>query len=205
MKNLVIVGTGGMGREALAWARDLHGPDAVAGFVDDAPTAGHVAGLPVLGDVAWLIGGQQMVVVAIGDCRQRANVIEQLGDDRCATLVHPTAYLGPDVEIGGGALICPGVTITRDVVIGRGTIVNYGAAIGHDTNVGSACFIGPGATLGGGVVIGDEVWVGIGASVIQGIRIGSGTTVGAGASVVSDLPADVTAVGVPCRPVGPAT
>jgi acetyltransferase-like isoleucine patch superfamily enzyme len=39
----------------------------------------------------------------------------------------------------------------------------------------------------------------MGAKIIQGISIGPWTVVGAGAAVVRDLPANVTAVGVPAR------
>jgi len=42
-------------------------------------------------------------------------------------------------------------------------------------------------------------WIGIGASVRQLVRIGARAMVGAGAAVVSDLPDDVTAMGVPAR------
>ena len=39
MKNLVIVGAGGFGREVLAWARQAVEPWTVRGFLDDNPGA----------------------------------------------------------------------------------------------------------------------------------------------------------------------
>jgi carbonic anhydrase/acetyltransferase-like protein (isoleucine patch superfamily) len=45
----------------------------------------------------------------------------------------------------------------------------------------------------------EGIFLGIGSSVIPGRRIGAWTTVGAGAAVIHDLPAQVTAVGVPAH------
>ena len=40
---------------------------------------------------------------------------------------------------------------------------------------------------------------GTGAAIIQGITIGEWTIIGAGAVVVDDIPANVTAVGIPAK------
>jgi maltose O-acetyltransferase len=53
------------------------------------------------------------------------------------------------------------------------------------------------------VRIGDGVWLGGGAIVCPGVTIGENTVVGAGSVVVHDLPANVLAVGNPCRVVRP--
>lgn len=49
------------------------------------------------------------------------------------------------------------------------------------------------------VAIGDDVWIGGGAIICPGVTIGARTVIGAGAVVVRDVPADVLAVGNPCR------
>jgi maltose O-acetyltransferase len=51
------------------------------------------------------------------------------------------------------------------------------------------------------VTIGDHTWIGGGAIVSAGVTIGTGTTIGAGSVVVRDIPANVVAVGNPCRVV----
>lgn len=51
------------------------------------------------------------------------------------------------------------------------------------------------------VTIGDDVWIGGGAIICPGVTIGARTVIGAGAVVVRDVPADVLAVGNPCRVV----
>jgi maltose O-acetyltransferase len=49
------------------------------------------------------------------------------------------------------------------------------------------------------VVIGRNVWIGGSAVICPGVRIGDRTVIGAGSVVTKDIPADVVAVGNPCR------
>jgi len=56
-----------------------------------------------------------------------------------------------------------------------------------------------GAELGGPITIGDRVWLGGGVIVCPNVTIGAGTTIGAGSVVTRDIPANVVAVGNPCR------
>lgn len=49
------------------------------------------------------------------------------------------------------------------------------------------------------VVIEDNVWIGGGVSILGGVTIGRNSIVGAGSVVTRDIPADVIAVGNPCR------
>ena len=49
------------------------------------------------------------------------------------------------------------------------------------------------------VMIGNNVWIGGGSIICAGVTIGENTTIGAGSVVVKDIPANVVAVGNPCR------
>lgn len=49
------------------------------------------------------------------------------------------------------------------------------------------------------VRIGRNCWIGAGAMILPGVTIGDNTVVGAGSVVTKDLPADVVAVGNPCK------
>jgi maltose O-acetyltransferase len=51
------------------------------------------------------------------------------------------------------------------------------------------------------IAIGDDVWIGGGAIICPGVTIGSGTTIGSGSIVTKDIPANVVAVGNPCRAI----
>lgn len=49
------------------------------------------------------------------------------------------------------------------------------------------------------VRIGNCVWIGSGAVIVPGVTIGDNTVIGAGSVVTRDIPANVVAVGNPCR------
>lgn len=51
------------------------------------------------------------------------------------------------------------------------------------------------------VEIGDNVWVGGSVSVLSGVEIGDNSIIGAGSVVTKSIPADVIAVGNPCKVV----
>lgn len=49
------------------------------------------------------------------------------------------------------------------------------------------------------VHIGKNVWLGTGCIVLPGVHIGENSVIGAGSVVTEDIPANVVAVGIPCR------
>ena len=49
------------------------------------------------------------------------------------------------------------------------------------------------------ITIGNDVWIGGGAIICPGVTIGDNTTIGAGSVVSKNIPANVIAVGNPCR------
>lgn len=53
------------------------------------------------------------------------------------------------------------------------------------------------------VHIGNNVWIGAGCILLPGVSIGDNSVIGAGSIVTKDIPADVVAVGNPCRVLRP--
>ena len=51
------------------------------------------------------------------------------------------------------------------------------------------------------VHIGRTCWIGAGAVILPGVTVGDNTVIGAGSVVTKDIPANVVAVGNPCRPI----
>jgi sugar O-acyltransferase (sialic acid O-acetyltransferase NeuD family) len=142
------------------------------------------------------------IVPAIGSPRRR-ELVERLvaSGRRLATIVHPSAVIASSAVIEDGCVIFPQVVIGARTRVMAGTIVNRGALIGHHTSIGRHAFVGPGANIAGGVTIGDGAHIGLGSIVRDDRSVGEGAFVGAGAVAVGDVPAGVTVVGLPARPM----
>ena len=141
------------------------------------------------------------IVVAIGDNHTRARISERLraAGERLTVARHPTAILSDRVCIGEGTMICAGVIAGVGSTLGRGVILNTGCTVDHHARIGDYAHVAPGVRLGGEVTIGERALIGIGAVVLPRVTIGRDAIVGAGAVVTSDVPANVTVVGVPAR------
>jgi sugar O-acyltransferase (sialic acid O-acetyltransferase NeuD family) len=207
---LVIFGSGGFAREVHqvieAMNRLEHRFD-VLGYLDS-NVSSHGIRLQehaVLGDESWLSGHPDVAVaIGVGSPAARRKIsmaVRRQGANPFATLVHPNAWMGQRVTIGEGTVVCAGTNVTCDVEIGAHVILNLNCTVGHDARIGPYANVNPGVNISGAVEVGEGCDLGTGATVIQGKSIGAWSVVGAGAVVVRDIPADVTAVGAPARPI----
>ena len=105
------------------------------------------------------------------------------------------------------------------LILGNNVYVNYDACfvddtfitIGDNTMIGPRCVIATashpedpelralGYQLNKPVTIGKNVWLGANVTVCPGVTIGDNSIIGAGSVVVKDIPANVVAVGNPCK------
>lgn len=125
-------------------------------------------------------------------------------------------------EIGEGCWIEPPFRANwggHNVHFGKGVYANFNLTLVDDTHiyVGDHTMIGPNVTIATGghpvlpalrgrgmqynmpVRIGKNCWIGAGALIMPGVTIGDNSVIGAGSVVTRDIPANVVAVGNPCR------
>ncbi len=129
-------------------------------------------------------------------------------------------------EIGDGCYIEPPLHANwggRHVHFGKHVYANFHLTLVDDTDiyVGDYTMFGPNVTVATAghpilpalreqvyqynmpVFIGRNCWIGAGAILLPGVHIGDGTVIGAGSVVTKDIPANVVAVGNPCRVLRP--
>lgn len=196
-----------MGRDLHALLRDLSTvtPEIeVLGFLDDEVDrhGEEVHGLPILGDTSWVAGNPSVdVAVGIGSPAGKRSIVQRLQRAGACfpSLVHPSAVVGGDVQLGEGTIVSAGCVLTTDIQVGAFVTINTLCSLAHDDSVEAYATLAPGVHLAGNVHVGEGADIGTGAVTVQGVRIGEWSIVGAGAVVVRDLPANVTAVGSPAR------
>lgn len=213
MNKVLIVGAGGHGQvvaDILLQTSQAGGGCCPIGFLDDDPSllGKHVLGLPVLGTVAqWNQFEHDGLIVAIGNNQIRSRIFQSLRSrgGKLLSAVHPAAVLGREVQIGEGVMICAGVVVNPGAAIGDNVILNTGCTVDHHCQIAPHAHLGPGVHLGGQVAIGEGAFLGIGACVLPQRQVGAWSVIGAGAVVTENIPAYVTAVGIPARVVKPLT
>lgn len=158
-----------------------------------------IYGLKVSGPIDLLKSGSG--VIAIGDNKIRKNINNRLLKVKWETVIHPSAIISEDVEIGEGTVIMAGAILQPGVKIGKHCIINTGACIDHDCQINDYVHIAPNTSLAGGVKVGEGTLIGIGSSIIPNITIGQWSMIGAGCVVVYDQPDNCTVVGSPAKPI----
>ena len=208
MHDLIIVGAGGHGRETLDIVEAINARTptwVVQGFVDDDKDLSTELidrrEAKLLGTSSWLRDSFAQFVIAIGSSHVRAIVDERidLAAQTAPALVHPSATIAADNLLGPGVLIAAGAHVTTNVILGRHVHLNVACVVSHDCVVGAYTSLAPGAMLNGNVRVGERVLIGSGAVVLPGVTIGDDAVIGAGAVVTKDVPAGVTAKGVPAH------
>lgn len=211
VKDLVIVGCGGFGREVVdvidAINRDTPSWN-LLGFVDDSPSEqnAHLAaaiGVGILGDIASLpsLGPEVHYVIGIGAGAARRAIHERLQQSGCspATVVHPSATIGRDCALGPGTILCAGVRLTTNIRIGAHVHVNLNSTIGHDCVIGDFVTINPLVSVSGWVTLGQEAMLGTNSTVLQGLTLPAESALGGGACLTRSPSGPGTFVGVPAR------
>lgn len=190
-----------MGRETYAYACEC-GIE-VKGFLDSKVDAldGFDGYPPIMDSVErYRPCDEDVFVVALGEPEYKFKYVQIITakGGKFTSVVHPRAYLGKNVKIGIGCIICPNTTITNDTEIGDHVIINIGASVSHDNKVGNYTTVCPGARLAGRVRLGKEVFVGTGTSIIPDVNLGDNVYVAAGAVVTKSFETGKV-MGVPAK------
>ena len=152
MQQLFIFGTGSHARKVFHYATSLGWT--VVGFIDESSNAqAPISGFPIITYSELSAQNQDVALfVAIGNPEVRARLMDKFSENgwTLPSIVHQTAYVAPDVDLGEGVLISAGAIVETGATISRGSIVDVGVIIDHDAKVKEFSHLRPGQICGPG-------------------------------------------------------
>ena len=206
MKDLIIVGAGGFGREALYLAREIQEKSKtdwqVKGFIDDNLNAldGKDCDYPILGTISdWPVKQNEVFAMGVASPKGKEKLVAIMQNKGAEfiSLVHPRAAISIKAKIGKGCVVGRLSSVGDCAVIGD-FVHLAGCMVGQDASVGDY------STLTGFVnvttaQIGKKVFIGTHAAVLNGLTVGDEAYICAGSIVFSNVKAGKRVLGYPAK------
>ena len=206
MKRLIIIGAGGMGRTFYDMACESIGYETdyvIKGFIDDNVDAldGFKNYPPLLGTIAdYQPATDDIFVCSIGGSARRKCMETILSrEGMFLTMIHKTARIGTNVEIGEGTVIGAFTTIGADAKVGKCNLIQSYTIIGHDSRIGDWNRIDTHVTLVGGTIVEDEADIHTSAMISHNVTIESNSRVAACSFVIRRVKSGTTVMGNPAK------
>lgn len=208
MKDIIIVGASGFGREIVDWIEDINDVSPtwnILGFLDDNLNAldGYPSGYRVIGKISewepkeneWFVCG-----LAFPEVKRKCVGLLKSKGAKFATIIHPTALISKFSEIGEGTVITQHSGLNTNTKVGKFvTILESG--MGHDSSIGDFSTLSGRCNVNGHVSIGNDVYVSCGVSIAPSKKIGDGAKLGIGSVVISNVKPGVTVFGNPAKKI----
>ena len=114
-----------------------------------------------------------------------------------ASLIHPTAVIGFNVEIGEGVVIFPNTVISADVKIGNYVYINSSCTLDRDSSVGEYSTLCCGCDLTDHVKVGNAVFLSSHVTTVPNAQIGDNTFVGINSFVIGNIKPNIKVLSNP--------
>lgn len=206
MKQLIIIGAGGMGRtlysnilESVGYGESFE----VKGFIDDDFHAldSFKNYPPVIGKInEYIPETDDVFVCSMGGASRKPcmeGIISRGGE--FINVIHRTARLLTNVIIGKGNFIGAYTVIGNDAIMGDYNMIQSYTVIGHDAKIGNWNRIDTHVTCVGGIVVEDDVNIHTSAVIGHNVVVETGAHVGACSFVFRRVKAGTTVMGNPAK------
>ena len=208
MKNLIIIGAGGMGRTIFDIAKESIGYGSefiIKGFIDDNVNAldGFKNYPPVIGKISDYIPDENDVFTFSIGGEARRKCIDSLVDKdaKFINLIHNSARIGTNVKLGIGNIIAAFTSLGADCIVGDYNMIQSYTVIGHDAVIGDYNRIDTHVTCVGGIRINNETTIHTGAVINHKVTIENNAKVGACSFVIRKVKEGDTVLGVPAKKI----
>jgi sugar O-acyltransferase (sialic acid O-acetyltransferase NeuD family) len=208
MKNIVIIGAGGLAKEIKYLIDAINRQKQewhLLGFIDNwgkQKGDGIVDGYQVIGNTEDFnkINEDIYGVIGVGFPGWIKEIIGLLNNPKAKypNLIHPSVEINTQT-IGTGNIICFGSGISCNVEIDSFNLINVKCYVGHDVKIGSYNVFNPNTQIAGSVIIGNQNLWGMNSSIFQGLKVGSNNVIGASSFVKKNVKNGETLVGVPAK------
>lgn len=208
MKELVIVGAGGFGRELLQWCKDINRISAIwqiKGFIDDNINAlsAYDCDYKIVGSIQkWKPQCNEVFALGIAEPHVKERVV-QLLKSKGATftdVIHPHAEISEFVIRGEGLVMYPGASLNVNTKVGDYVTI-LASGIGHDAIVDDYATISSYCGITRGVHIGKRAFLADHSTILPEHSVGDDAYVGAGSVVVRNIPNGKRVFGNPAKQI----
>lgn len=207
IKDMFIIGAGGLGRELYGWVKNSNSNFEVKGFIDDNPNALQGTncdlGNNIFGNLSIeTLSKAKKVFLAITDPELKHQIFNWEQETKAFEIhdfIFPNAIFGNKVVLGQGTILSPNTLISSNSTVGKGAFINCGSQIGHDVKIGNYANIMASVNIGGEARIGDNVFIGTGAIILPRISIANNVRIGAGAVIMRNIKTAGTYIGNPAK------
>lgn len=205
MKNLIIIGARGYGREVYNLSMQCDGYQSdyvVKGFLDDKSDAlvGFENYPKIISSVEdYEVQEGDIFVCALGSIKWKKHYVELVlsKGGKFINLIHPSTILNTNVCIGNGLIVFINSNISNDCVIDDFVTIQGFVGLGHDTKIGKWSHLNAYCFTGGFVILEEEVCLNTRATVLPNVIVRKGATVGAASLVIKNVKENTTVFGVP--------
>lgn len=206
MKHLIIIGAGGMGRVMYDMARESIGYQSdydIKGYIDDNLHSldNFIGYPPIIATISdYTPQTDDIFICSIGGNSRKAcmeSIIQRGGE--FLTMIHQTARIGSNVQLGKGCMVGAFTTIAADAKIGDYNFIQSNMIIGHDVVIGNWNRIDSHTMLIGGITIGNENMIHSAAVINHEVHIGNHCHIGACSFVTRNVEDHWTVFGNPAR------